>query len=353
MSISVRILQANHGDCILFTHEAPDYVFNLLIDGGNSATFKYGSPPRNKGSLCIVLDELKAKGQHIDLVILTHVDDDHIGGLLKAFKAPGYLSQMVKSIWFNSSRLITDHFNEPEIPQNNVHLSSGSPETSVRQGRLFEALLDEIGCDRAPLVMAGQTIQRGPLTFTILSPDEESLRRLLCIWPDERSPVETTLATDYGLSFEEILATDKFETDTSIVNGSSIAFILKAEDKSMLFLGDAHDGVVVSALRALGYTSESKLSVDLVKVSHHGSKFNTSREFLELVDSDRFIISSSGSIHGLPNKRTIARILEASNATIYFNYKKIIGQMLLSHEQEAYSRRLVELTSEIGLGHGG
>ncbi|SEQ93590.1 Metal-dependent hydrolase, beta-lactamase superfamily II [Azotobacter beijerinckii] len=349
MGISVRILQANHGDCILVTHEAPDGVFNLLIDGGNAATFKYGSPPRNKGSLCIILDELKAKGQHIDLAILTHIDDDHIGGLLKAFKAPDYLSNMVKSIWFNSSRLITYHFNAPEIPENNVHLSSDSPETSVRQGRLFEALLDEIGCDRAPLVMAGQTIQNGPFTFTILSPDEEKLQKLLCVWPEEKSPAETSLATDYGLSFEEIWAKDSFETDTSIANGSSIAFILRANEKAMLFLGDAHDGVVVSTLRSLGYSAESKLSVDLVKVSHHGSEYNTSREFLELVESDRFIISSSGSIHGLPNKRAIARILAESEATIFFNYKKVIGQILLDHEQDVYSKRLVELAGEIGL----
>lgn len=349
MGISVRILQANHGDCILVTHEGPDGVFNLLIDGGNAATFKYGSPPIRKGALCIVLDELKAKGQHIDLAILTHIDDDHIGGLLRAFKAPGYLSDMVKSVWFNSSRLITDHFNAPAIPANDLYLSSDSPETSVRQGKLFETLLDEIGCDRAPLVMAGQTIQNGPFTFTILSPNEEKLQKLLCVWPREKSPAETSRETDYALSFEEILANDSFEADKSIPNGSSIAFILQADDKTMLFLGDAHDGAVTSMLRTLGYRADSKLSVDLVKVSHHGSQYNTSREFLELVASDRFMISSNGSIHGLPNKRVIARILAGSDASIFFNYSKIIGQILLRHEEDAYSERLIGLCEEIVL----
>ncbi|MGL5489270.1 MAG: MBL fold metallo-hydrolase, partial [Shewanella sp.] len=108
MSIKVRILSANHGDCILVTHEDSDGVFNLMIDGGNSATFKWGTAQRHKGALCVVLDELKEKGQCIDLAILTHIDDDHIGGFLNAFKATGYLNEMVKSIWFNSSRLITD-----------------------------------------------------------------------------------------------------------------------------------------------------------------------------------------------------------------------------------------------------
>jgi len=346
MSIKVRVLQANHGDCILVTHEGPDGVFNLLIDGGNSATFKRGAPARHKGALCVVLDELKTKGQCIDLAILTHIDDDHIGGFLRAFKAPGYLSEMVKSIWFNSSKLITDYFNTLDIPENNVRLGMNSPDTSVQQGKSLEAVLKEVGCKRAPLIRAGQTIKSGPFTFDVLSPDEAALKRLLCIWPEEKNPAETSVATDYQLSFEEILAKDSFESDTSISNGSSIAFILRADDATMLFLGDAHDGVVVSELHALGYSPESKLPVDLVKVSHHGSQYNTSRVFLELIESTRFIISTNGAIHGLPNKRAVARILAATNATIYFNYEKIIRELHLPEEKNSYPGRLVGLNQE-------
>lgn len=346
MSIKVRVLQANHGDCILVSHEGPEGVFNLLIDGGNSATFKRGAPPRHKGALCALLDELKEKGQCIDLVILTHIDDDHIGGLLRAFKTPGYLSEMVKSIWFNSSRLITGYFDAPEIPENDVRLGIDSPDTSVQQGKSFEAVLDEIGCQRAPLIRAGQRIKTGPFTFDVLSPDEAALKKLLCIWPEEKSPAETSVASDYHLSFEELLTKDSFEPDTSIANGSSIAFILRADDVAMLFLGDAHDGVVASELRALGYSPESKLLVELIKISHHGSQHNTSRPFLELVETDRFIISTNGAIHGLPNKKTVARILEATNAKIYFNYEQIIEQLCLPHEKGSYPRRLVGLDQE-------
>ena len=193
MSIKVRVLQANHGDCILVSHEGQDGVFNLLIDGGNSATFKRGAPARHKGALCALLDELKEKGQCIDLAILTHIDDDHIGGFLKAFKAPGYLSEMVKSIWFNSSRLITDYFNTPDIPENSVRLGIDSPDTSVQQGKSLEAVLDEVGCHRAPLIRAGQTIKSGPFTFEVLSPDENSLKKLLCIWPKKRAQLRLPL----------------------------------------------------------------------------------------------------------------------------------------------------------------
>jgi hypothetical protein len=197
--------------------------------------------------------------------------------------------------------------------------------------------------------MAGQIIQNGPFRFTILSPNEDKLRNLLCVWPKEKNPAETCRETDYALSVEEILAEDLFKDDTSIPNGSSIAFILQADEKTMLFLGDAHDGTVVSMLREIGYSKNSKLSADMVKVSHHGSQYNTSREFLELVECDRFMISSNGSIHGLPDKRVIARILAGSDASIFFNYKKIIDQIFLSHEKEAYSGRLCSCEEVVSL----
>lgn len=40
MAIVVRILKANHGDCILISHEGLSGAFNILIDGGPSTTFQ-------------------------------------------------------------------------------------------------------------------------------------------------------------------------------------------------------------------------------------------------------------------------------------------------------------------------
>ncbi|MCD9114886.1 MBL fold metallo-hydrolase [Pseudomonas alliivorans] len=348
MAIVIRVLKANHGDCILVTHEGPSGVFNLLIDGGTSSTFRYGPRQRYKGALCETLDELKDKGQSVDLVILTHIDDDHIHGLIKAFEKPGYLAQMVKSIWFNSSRLITRHFNVPEIPGNNIELDGDSPETSVKQGKDLEELLDEIGCARAPLVMARQVYEVGPFKLKVLSPDRRQLEKLLHKWPADEDSGETSAHdNDYHLSLSDIWSDDKFESDSSIYNGSSIAFILEADGKSMLFLGDAHDEVVANNLRLSGCSEVNKLKLDLVKLSHHGSQYNTSSDFLSLLDSPVYIISTDGSKHGLPNKRTIARIIKSTNSKVIFNYGHVIAPLLLAHEVEGYSSRLEVLGDEI------
>ena len=348
MGIIVRVLKANHGDCILVSHEGPSGVFNLLIDGGTSTTFRYGQRQRYAGALCNALDDLKKKGQHVDLAILTHIDDDHIHGLIKAFETPDYLGQLVKSIWFNSSRLITRHFNVPEISENNILLTDDSPKTSVQQGKELEILLDDIGCKRAPLIMAGQVYKVGPFSLKVLSPERAQLERLLHKWPTEVESGKTSSHdNDYHLSLSKIWAEDKFEPDPSIYNGSSIAFVLEADGKKMLFLGDAHDQVVTENLRSLGYSATNKLKLDLVKISHHGSQYNTSNEFLSLLDSPCYVISTNGSKHGLPNKRTIARIIKATDGKIFFNYSDVITPLLLAQEAEGYSSRLEVLADEI------
>ncbi|WP_409322261.1 ComEC/Rec2 family competence protein [Pseudomonas putida] len=348
MAIVVRVLKARHGDCILVSHEGPGGVFNLLIDGGTSTTFRHGPRQRYAGALCNSLDELKAKGQRIDLAILTHIDDDHINGLIKAFEKPGYLGDMVKSIWFNSSRLITRHFDVPEIPENNIELLDDDPQTTVKQGKDLEELLDKMGCSRVPIIMEGQTHQAGPFTLKVLSPGRKQLEKLLHVWPPEVDAGKTSAhETDYHLTLQDIWSDDKFQSDTSVYNGSSIAFILEADDRRMLFLGDAHDGVVCESLRASGYSETNKIQLDLVKLSHHGSQYNTSSDLLGLLYSPIYIVSTDGSRHGLPNKRTVARIIKSTQGKVYFNYHHVVAPLLLAHEIEEYSSRLEVLEDEI------
>ena len=126
---------------------------------------------------------------------------------------------------------------------------------------------------------------------------------------------------------------NELKEDTAIHNGSSIAFILEIEDKKMLFLGDAHPSVVVDSLINLEYSKENKLSLDLIKVSHHGSKANISDELLDIIECDNFVISTDGSKHGLPNKETVARIINKhENCKIYFNYPDLINQIFTEDE---------------------
>lgn len=70
----------------LYHNKNDDEKFRILVDGGVSATYvdlKCGYPM--PGDLKSKLAGLKSKHEHIDLLIITHIDDDHIGGLLEWF----------------------------------------------------------------------------------------------------------------------------------------------------------------------------------------------------------------------------------------------------------------------------
>ena len=72
--LSVKLLPAGYGDCILLSTDDAKPV-NILIDGGLAQTYD---------------DYIKKEAAHIlelhqklNLVICTHIDNDHISGLVE------------------------------------------------------------------------------------------------------------------------------------------------------------------------------------------------------------------------------------------------------------------------------
>jgi hypothetical protein len=65
----------------------------------------------------------------------------------------------------------------------------------------------------------------------------------------------------------------------------------------------------------------SRLPVGAVKVSHHGSKGNTSSALLKLIDSPRWLISTNGDKYEHPDQECVARIVKIAHPRkMYFNY---------------------------------
>ena len=86
--MKIKFLKALNGDAILISFKEGEQSRNILIDGGMPATYiqkgRNGKPIY--GELKDTIDAIKEHGEKIDLLILSHVDDDHIGGVLKWFE---------------------------------------------------------------------------------------------------------------------------------------------------------------------------------------------------------------------------------------------------------------------------
>jgi len=332
MGLKLNILQAEHGDSIGISFEFEGEIKNILIDGGPAQAFEVQHTPR---SLKLFLNDIKSKNQKIDLLLLTHVDDDHIGGLLAGFNKSGYLTDLTKEVWFNSGKLIFNHFDKPLDDSNTVKLKNSSGNnTSIGQGIKLEDHLTNNDIWAHCLIKAGDEIDWFGSKFKILSPSLAKLEKLLIKWEKEApKPNTARQSDDYQSSIEQLLANDKFKEDNSIHNGSSLAFIFECNKKSILFLGDAHPSVVIASLVSLGYSEQNLLQVDYVKVSHHGSKANTNNELLELIECKNFIISTNGKHHGLPNKLALARIVNHfPKANLMFNYPALINKIFTEAE---------------------
>ena len=89
------VLPAFHGDCILIkTFDNNNEEFIILIDGGTAQTFRY--------SLKAELKDFT----HIDLLILTHIDSDHIAGLISLLKSSLIDNIVINEIWMNHPEIV-------------------------------------------------------------------------------------------------------------------------------------------------------------------------------------------------------------------------------------------------------
>ena len=124
---------------------------------------------------------------------------------------------------------------------------------------------------------------------------------------------------EFGPVDVDALAATPFRSDTSKTNASSIAFLFEFDGRRILFTGDGDDPRIVESLRPIAEAEGGRLRLDALKVPHHGSAANISRELLELIDCPRYLISTNGERHGHPDPVAMARILvhggEARNSS--------------------------------------
>lgn len=301
--VNLFVLPAHNGDAFLLEYLGIDQQFHRIwIDGGLVRSYMEKGRP--------VLQSIIQQDAKIDLMIVTHIDQDHIGGVLAFVNDSNLSKDFVKRFWFNSGLLIASQFDHEPDPRRNVGFQTiGFQTRSLNQGiKLEEFLLKSQRWHEKPIQHPHEEEIAGA-KIKVLSPNEENLLKLDREWEAEEASKSRSIPdTDFEESIE-VLAAKKEEEDSSIANGSSIAFLFSLKNKGILFLGDAHPSDIVQALKKQGYSKKKKLKVSYVKLSHHASKRSVSYALLELLDCQNYIISTDGSRHGLPNKEALARVV--------------------------------------------
>lgn len=334
MGVQLEALQANEGDCLLLHYGTGAQTGRILIDGGSRGVYA--------GVLKKRLEELRGAAPRLDLrlVMVSHIDADHITGILDLCKdlvekqadgeAPRY---RIRSLWHNSFEKLASHAAVRESALVGAALGGVVPAgldrdvaavvASVKQGndlRGFARKLTVINAEtNAELVMAPAVGKKvividAGLTFTVIGPHQAELARLEASW---------TEAKKTGGGDEESVAADYL--NRTVPNLSSIVVLAESPRPQgaptrLLLTGDAGGDLILEGLETAGLLDhDGKVHVDLLKVQHHGSNHSVDIEFFRRVTASHYVISGNGR-HGIPHGDTLAWLSEARADRVYDVY---------------------------------
>ena len=360
MIFSLDVRRARKGDCLLLHYGTRTKPRLMLIDGGPSDVYKPHLEPR--------IQEIRKKRKLADndpltvnLMMVSHVDDDHIRGLIDLTgeeivrqDARDPLLLNVLNLWHNSFDAIIDHtpdeltasitkqfgaaaaggaglndakvkeVEEKSSEEAEVVRSSLQVLASIEQGFRLRGNAKKLGYGSnsefdGKLVMAtknnGAIDLDGSLKFTVVGPMQPELKKLhekhqewLKEMKKKGTPVESALAA---------------YVDRSVPNLSSIVVLAEADGKRMLLTGDARGDKILKGLEFTGVVKkDGTLEVDLLKVPHHGSSNNLDDDFFERVVADHYVFSGNGE-HGNPERESLEMLFKARGKdpfTVHLTY---------------------------------
>lgn len=247
--LSLTMCDVGQGDAILIQWQSTQ----VLVDAG-----------RGEKVLNCLWSELPFFDKSLELVVATHPDADHIGGL----------------------PLVFDQFSIQTLLLPPV----------TRETPDFAALRDSISREteligRIQIARSGQTIKLSDeITLTILAPLAQFDRKSISF---ESSP-ETVLSAVQGF----------FPAVEGTSNDWSIVLLLQFKQFSALLTADAESRLELALIQA-GLVGD----VDVLKVGHHGSKSSTSDDFLRAITPETALISvGENNPYGHPTDEVLGKL---------------------------------------------
>ena len=324
--------QAAFGDCLLLEARASGWTRRILIDGGPAGTYQ--------AVLRTALEGLAAAGGRIDVAVVSHIDNDHISGMLDLFDdmrarradpTPRPPLPAIDRLWHNSfGTAVGDAALEPAV-RAVLHDATGLAAAMPALGRVLrgvgegdalraDALALRIGSqpftDGRLLADGGRGTMFDGLAVTVVGPSGKILERLRKEWmawlakhPKRIAAGQRSAAAAAAAQGAAVAA------DGSVPNLSSIALLVELGRRSILLTGDARADQVLEGMGEAGVLDAAgRRHVSILKMPHHGSIRNVSPAFLAAVTADTYVISADGR-YGNPDYEALVLIVESARRT--------------------------------------
>ena len=323
----IEMLPARQGDALLIEYGTDADTHRVLFDAGTTGSWN--------GAVRARIDALGAGNRRFELLVVSHIDTDHIGGVLPLL-GDDQLGIEFADVWFNGFRHLPGAL-EPMGPVHGERLTTLLVDRGLTWNGAF-------GGDAVVVPDAGALPRKelpGGLVLTLLSPRPKELAELRPVW----EPV----VNEHGLNPEIVppppvelppgleplgpvnvdeLAGRPFKEDTAEANGSSIAVLAEFEGHSAMLCADAFPGVILETVTRLLGDGQARMKVDAFKLPHHGSRANLHRALMERIESPVHLISSDGTQTKHPHLEAVARaVVTQQNPRLVFNYRTEFSEM--------------------------
>ena len=313
----LNVIQAAFGDCLLLEYGTNSRRF-ILIDGGPPNVFAMSLRPQ--------LEQIAQAGAPIDLVVLSHVDNDHITGLLDYFvelRVNNNGLPLPAGLWHNSftAALDPNGLIAPRLASLNALMTAGvmsatdqavqgiGEGASLRTQALALQMPLNVGFPGGLITVDNAP---GPVSFdnlelTVVGPTQANLDKLQQKWIEWLDTHENDILS--GNPF--VMA----NSDASVPNLSSIMLLAKADNRTMLLTGDGRSDHLLDGLGQVGLLdANGAMHVDVLKLPHHASARNITKKFFSQVTADTYVASANGK-DGNPDLATLIWLVEAAKET--------------------------------------
>ena len=314
----LHVVQAKYGDALIVTFGSPAKPRHILIDGGPSGNYAADLRP--------ALDDIVGKGGKLELAVLSHVDNDHVVGLLDLFAAieEDEVSEReqrtrIGGLWHNSFERTIDPTGVVSQQMQAVMMMAGAAKMTmpfttdtfygIKEGNRLRLMARKLKIpvnkgfkDDRLLAAKAAAVQLGPLKLTVVGPTKQNLEALQAEWLRWLEETAQKLASNPSTAAM---------SDNSTPNLSSIVLLAECGGRRILLTGDARGDHILEGLQTAGLARNGGLHVDVLKVQHHGSSRNTTPAFFNAVTADTYVLSADGR-HGNPKFDTMKWIVETA-----------------------------------------
>ena len=353
----VHFLPAKAGDCLVLELDNKNCI---LIDCGYPATYEEELKP--------LLQKLEKNGCKISLMIITHIDEDHISGAISFIEDNGDAENphiiQVDEIWHNgifNTIMNSEIFLKHETGKISENILSkcrskkallkkqfqGERGTiSALQSKMFESVCAKYHYKINGVFNNGCVVKNKKYCFDnceimVLSPgitEIENFQKMLdrelirifgidYLWnrTEEFEELLELIALYRGMDEKGTFTMKQISVKTgdiqewigtsslskmNEINCASIVVAIKYKELNFLFMGDSESSL---------WKEQLEPYYDLIKVSHHGTT-KPNLAWMECTKAKKILISTNGGRHRHPEDDFLARAMMGEFEELYFNY---------------------------------